>query len=103
MHILKGANWGTIHMFINITKDLSVKKLVAVLAPLTLVLTACAATGTTGTGTTTAATSANSLAMMAVKVGVQAKCVTELNNNTYWKTGSKLLTETQKSELQTEV
>ena len=80
------------------------KKLVAVLAPLSLVLTACAATGTTGgAGSTSGATSTNSLAMMAVKVGVQAKCVTELNNNSYWKTGSKLLTETQKSELQTEV
>ncbi|MGE8541779.1 hypothetical protein [Acinetobacter sp. ANC 3813] len=78
------------------------KKLAAVLAPLTLVLSACAATGTTGTAPSTATTS-NSLAMMAVKVGVQATCVTELNNNTYWKTGSKLLTETQKSELQTEV
>nr|WP_218949770.1 MULTISPECIES: hypothetical protein [unclassified Acinetobacter] len=87
---------------INITKDSSVKKLAAVLAPLTLVLSACAATGTTGTGTS-AATTTNSLAMMAVKVGVQAKCVTELNNNTYWKTASKVLTETQKSELQTEV
>lgn len=78
------------------------KKLAAVLAPLTLVLSACATTGTTGTGTS-AATTTNSLAMMAVKVGVQAKCVTELNNNTYWKTASKVLTETQKSELQTEV
>lgn len=77
------------------------KKLIAVLAPLTLALTACVST--TGTTTGTAATTTNSLAMMAVKVGVQAKCVTELNNNTYWKTGSKLLTETQKQELQTEV
>ncbi|ANF82066.1 hypothetical protein A3K93_07575 [Acinetobacter sp. NCu2D-2] len=77
------------------------KKLIAVLAPLTLALTACVST--TGTTTGTAANTTNSLAMMAVKVGVQAKCVTELNNNTYWKTGSKLLTETQKQELQTEV
>lgn len=80
------------------------KKLVAVLVPLSLVLTACAATGTTGgAGSTSGTASTNSLAMMAVKVGVQAKCVTELNNNSYWKTGSKLLTETQKTELQTEV
>lgn len=95
--------WGTICALINRTKEIFVKKLVAVLAPLALVLSACAATGTTGTSTSTGTTSANSLAMMAVKVGVQAKCVTELNNNSYWKTGSKLLTETQKSELQTEV
>lgn len=77
------------------------KKLVALLAPLTLALTACVST--TGTTTGTAASTTNSLAMMAIKVGVQAKCVTELNNNTYWKTGSKLLTETKKQELQTEV
>lgn len=77
------------------------KKLLAVLMPLTLALTACA-TGTTGTGTSTTPTTGN-LAMMAVKVGVQAKCITELNNNSYWKTGSKLLTEAKKQELQTEV
>ncbi|WP_306172556.1 hypothetical protein [Acinetobacter sp. SwsAc6] len=27
----------------------------------------------------------------------------EINNNTYWKTGSKLLTESKKQELETEV
>jgi hypothetical protein len=80
-----------------------VKKLVAVLLPLTLALSACVSTGTTNTGTTTTANTSNSLAMMAVKVGVQAKCVTELNNNAYWKTASKVLTESKKSELQTEV
>jgi hypothetical protein len=78
-----------------------VKKLLAVLMPLTLALTACA-TGTTGTGTSATPTTGN-LAMMAVKVGVQAKCITELNNNSYWKTGSKLFTEAKKQELQTEV
>ncbi|RFS29274.1 hypothetical protein D7V64_11915 [Acinetobacter cumulans] len=77
------------------------KKLLAVLAPLAFALTACATVdGTTGS---TTANTGNSLAMMAVKVGVQAKCVTEINNNTYWKTGSKLLTESKKQELETEV
>ena len=77
------------------------KKLLAVLAPLVFALTACATVdGTTGS---TTANTGNSLAMMAVKVGVQAKCVTEINNNTYWKTGSKLLTESKKQELETEV
>ncbi len=76
------------------------KKLAAVLAPLALILTACATTdGTNGT----VASGNNGLAMMAVKVGVEAKCVTEINNNAYWKTGSKLLTESKKQELQTEV
>jgi hypothetical protein len=78
-----------------------VKKLLAVLAPLVFALTACVTVdGTTGS---TTANTGNSLAMMAVKVGVQAKCVTEINNNTYWKTGSKLLTESKKQELETEV
>ncbi|RKG47034.1 hypothetical protein D9K79_16650 [Acinetobacter cumulans] len=77
------------------------KKLLAVLAPLVFALTACVTVdGTTGS---TTANTGNSLAMMAVKVGVQAKCVTEINNNTYWKTGSKLLTESKKQELETEV
>lgn len=81
------------------------KKLLVALVPLTLALTACVSTtGTTsGTSTGAATTTTSSLAMMAVKVGVQAKCVTELNNNSYWKTGSKLLTESKKTELQTEV
>lgn len=77
------------------------KKLALVLAPMAFVLTACVTTdGTTGS---TAATTANGLAMTAVKVGVQAKCVTEINNNTYWKTASKLMTENQQTELQNEV
>jgi hypothetical protein len=81
-----------------------VKKLIAAIAPLALVLTACTTGTTTGTtATSTPSSTGSSLAMMAVKVGVQAKCVTELNNNTYWNTGSKLLTESKKSELQTEV
>lgn len=80
------------------------KKLIAAIAPLALVLTACTTGTTTGTtATSTPSSTGSSLAMMAVKVGVQAKCVTELNNNTYWNTGSKLLTESKKSELQTEV
>ncbi len=29
--------------------------------------------------------------------------MTEINNNTYWKTGSKFLTESKKQELETEV
>lgn len=80
------------------------KKLIAAIAPLALILTACA-TGTTGTATGTTGTSSlgGGLAMTAVKIGVQAKCASEINNNSYWKTGSKLLTESQATELQTEV
>lgn len=82
------------------------KKLLVVLAPLSLALTACVAPTGTTTGSTTPTTNAgvaNSLAIAAVKVGVQAKCVNELQNNTYWKTASRVLTETQKQSYQTEV
>ena len=78
------------------------KKLIALLVPMALALSACVATGTDTTPSTGPSMGSN-LAMAAVKIGVQAKCVTELNNNTYWKTGSKLLTESKKNELQTEV
>lgn len=74
------------------------KKLLCVLAPLTLALSACVSTSGT-----TSAPAGNSLAMAAVKVGIQAKCITELNSNSYWKTGAKLLTDSQKQALQTEV
>lgn len=82
------------------------KKLIAALVPMAFALTACV-TGTTGTSSTATGTTASSigsgLAMTAVKVGVQAKCVTELEKNTYWSTASKLLTAEKKSALQTEV
>lgn len=74
------------------------KKLLCVLAPLTLALSACVSTSGT-----TSVPAGNSLAMAAVKVGIQAKCITELNSNSYWKTGAKLLTDSQKQALQTEV
>lgn len=79
------------------------KKLIAALIPMAFALSACVTdtTGTAATGTTTGL--GNGLAMTAIKIGVQAKCASEINNNTYWKTGSKLLTETQATELQTEV
>lgn len=82
------------------------KKLLVVLAPLSLALTACVAPTGTTTGTTTPTTNANvanSLAIAAVKVGVQAKCVNELQNNSYWKTASRVLTDVQKQSYQTEV
>lgn len=74
------------------------KKLIACLAPLTLALTACVANPENN-----AVTTGNSIAMAAIKVGVQAKCVTEIEKNTYWKTASKVLSNTQQQELQTEV
>lgn len=75
------------------------KKLLLALAPLSLALTACVTTPTNTTNTT----NGNSLAVAAIKVGVQAKCIVEVNNNSYWNSASKLLTAAQKQELQTQV
>lgn len=80
-----------------------VKKLVALLVPLTLALTACVSPQGTDGSSTNVASGAQQLGMAVLKVGIQAKCVSELENNTYWKVGSKLLTDTKKNELQTEV
>ena len=65
-----------------------------------LALSACVTADGTPTGATATATG---LAGTALKIGVQAKCVTEINNNAYWKTGSKLLTDAKKQELETQV
>lgn len=76
------------------------KKLLAVLIPLTFALSACV----TPDGTPTAGTAAASgIAMTALKVGVQAKCTTELDNNRYWQVGSKVLTDAKKQDMQTEI
>ena len=72
------------------------KKLIAFLLPMTFALTACV----TPDGTPTAGTS---MAFGALKVGVQAKCVTEIENNNTWKTASRLLTDAKKQEVQTYV
>ena len=72
------------------------KKLIALVLPMTLALTACV----TPDGTPTASTS---LAFGAIKIGVQAKCVNEIATNSAWKTGSRLLSAAKKQEVQTEV
>lgn len=77
------------------------KKLIAVLAPLTLALTACVATGTT-TGTTEPSTT-QQLGTAALKIAINAKCTTELNNIAAWQTATKVMTETQKTDIQSEI
>src|SRR5690606_27145202 len=88
-----------------ITKDLTVKKLIAVLAPLTLALTACVSTGTTtGTTSSTGTQSATQqLGNAAIKIAINAKCTTELNNIAAWQTATKLMTATQKQNIQSEI
>jgi hypothetical protein len=78
-----------------------VKKLLAVVAPLALVLSACVAPQ--GTGTTTQASTGQQLGSAAIKIAINAKCVTELNNIPAWQTATRLMTETQKQNIQSEI
>ncbi|WP_407595149.1 hypothetical protein [Acinetobacter lwoffii] len=74
------------------------KKLLAALAPLTLVLSACATIGSPETQTTT-----QQLGGAALKIAINAKCTTELNNIPAWQTATRLMTTTQKQNIQTEI
>ncbi len=79
------------------------KKLIAVLAPLTLALTACVATDTTTGTTSTAQSATQQLGMTAIKIAINAKCTTELNAIPAWQNATKLMTATQKQNIQTEI
>lgn len=77
------------------------KKLIALLAPISLVLSACA-TGTIENGTTASSTT-QQLGSAALKIAINAKCTTELNNLAAWQTATKLMTTDQKNNIQTEI
>ena len=77
------------------------KKLVAMLAPLVLTLTACATMDSTGTST--AGSTTQQLGTVALKIAINAKCTTELNNLPAWKTATRLMTTDQKSNVQGEI
>ena len=77
------------------------KKLLAVVAPLALVLSACVAPQ--GASTTTQASTGQQLGSAAIKIAINAKCVTELNNIPAWQTATRLMTETQKQNIQSEI
>lgn len=79
------------------------KKLLAVLAPIALALSACTTTTSTPTGTTTAPTATQQLGMTAIKIAINAKCVTELNNIPAWHTATRVMTTTQKQNVQAEI
>ena len=76
------------------------KKLLTAIAPLALILSACAAPGT---GTTPQASTGQQLGSAAVKIAINAKCTTELNNIPAWQTATRLMTETQKQNIQAEI
>ena len=79
------------------------KKLIAVLAPLALVLTACVATDTTTGTTSTTQSATQQLGTAAIKIAINAKCTTELNTIPAWQNATKLMTTTQKQNIQTEI
>ena len=79
------------------------KKLLAVLAPIALALSACTTTTGTTTGTTTAPPATQQLGMTAIKIAINAKCVTELNNIPAWHTATRVMTTTQKQNVQAEI
>lgn len=78
------------------------KKLIAVLAPLALVLSACATTDGT-TGGSSMQTTGQQLGVAALKIGINAKCTTELNNLGAWKTATRVMTADQKTNVQSQI
>ncbi|MFC6051542.1 hypothetical protein A6M14_05735 [Acinetobacter sp. Ac_877] len=74
------------------------KKLIAVLAPMALILSACATTDTTGTTSAT-----QQLGTAALKIAVNAKCTTELNNIQAWKAATVLMTAEKKESIESEI
>ena len=77
------------------------KKMIAVLAPLALILSACTATDMATTNNT--ATTTQQLGTAALKIAINAKCTTELNNLPAWKTATRFMTADQKTDIQAEI
>ena len=74
--------------------------MIAVLAPLALILSACT---TTDIATAITTTTTQQLGTAALKIAINAKCTTELNNLPAWKTATKFMTADQKTDIQTEI
>jgi hypothetical protein len=85
------------------SKEKMMKKLMLALAPVVLALTACATTTGTATGAASAQTTTQQLGVAALKVAVNAKCITEINNVAAWKTATKYMTAEQRDSIQTNV
>ncbi|CAM87436.1 conserved hypothetical protein; putative exported protein [Acinetobacter baumannii AYE] len=85
------------------SKEKMMKKLMLAVAPVVLALTACATTTGTGTGGASAQTTTQQLGVAALKVAVNAKCITEINNVAAWKTATKYMTAEQRDSIQTNV
>ena len=74
------------------------KKLIAVLLPAVFALTACATSSTGTSGVTT-----QQLGTAALKIAINAKCTTELNNLPAWQMATKVMTTEQKQNVQSNI
>ncbi len=77
------------------------KKSIYVLAPLALILSACTTSGIEQSANTT--TTTQQLGAAAIKVAVNAKCNTELNNQPAWQNITKIMTAEQKQAIQADI
>lgn len=76
------------------------KKLFLSALAVATMLTGCA---TTGVDATTAVSTATNVGMSVFKTAVDTQCRSELNNNSIYKTASLIMTDAQKSSLETKV
>lgn len=77
------------------------KKLLVVLTPLALVLSACATTDSANVSN--AGVTTQQLGTAALQIAINAKCTTELNNLPAWQTATKVMSAEQKSNIQGEI
>ncbi|MBF7687448.1 hypothetical protein [Acinetobacter rathckeae] len=74
------------------------------LIPLVFALSACAVDGTATPGqTNTTQNTAQQIGMTALKIAINAKCTTELNNTAAWKVASQVMTSQQQQNAQSQV
>ena len=75
------------------------KKSLFGLTAFVLLLTGCATDGSMNTATNTT----EQFGMTALKIAVNNKCMNEINTIPAWQTASKLMTDDQKQDIQTEI
>ncbi|MCF8999909.1 hypothetical protein [Acinetobacter nectaris] len=78
------------------------KKILLFVAPMALLLSACVTGGGTsvGTNTTTAEGMTQQLGMTALKIAIDAKCVSEMNKMPAWQVASKVMSSSQQQSVQ---
>ncbi|WP_151776888.1 hypothetical protein [Acinetobacter brisouii] len=79
------------------------KKQLGILTVISLLCSACATDGTLATGGNTQATTAQQLGVTAIKIAINAKCTTEINNQPAWQIVSRTMTAEQQQTVQSNV